>query len=82
MLSLLAAPLAAIMMVGTGLPVTDASVPVVNRAQNMSLAPWAEPAGTTSYSCTLVMDTGFSCIWDCGGDWIITPTDDCSVPPN
>ncbi|WP_373004561.1 hypothetical protein [Hyphomonas sp.] len=48
----------------------------------MSVAPWAQPAGTTSYGCTLVMDTGFSCIWDCGGDWIIADTDDCSIPPN
>ena len=82
MLSLLAAPLAAIMLVGAGLPAASTASPVMASAQNMSVAPWAQPAGTTGYTCDLVMDTGVSCIWDCGGDWIITTTDDCSIPPN
>jgi len=70
------------MIVVAGSPATSATSPVAASAKNMSVAPWAQPAGTTSYGCTLVMDTGFSCIWDCGGDWIIADTDDCSIPPN
>lgn len=81
MLSFLAAPMAAILMVGADAPAPEWTNPVMSRAQNMSVAPWAQPVCTTNYVCQLVSDDFFACIWDCGGDWIITDTDDCSVPP-
>ena len=81
MLSFLVAPLAAIAMVGATAPAPDTVAASVDRAQNMSLAPWAEPVGTTSYTCQLVSDDFFACIWDCDGTWVITDTSDCSVPP-
>jgi len=63
-------------------PMPPIAYEFMTSSTNMSLAPWAAQTERTESNCFLISDTGFSCIWDCNGTWVITDTSDCSIPPS